>query len=249
MKTKHYLILSAAVVLGIILGIVISTSIMRSQHQKMFRQTVEMSGNDLQFRGWGPCQSGNFGQGNRGMRMANRSSKGNRNMKMNNRYNYNNMPGLNRLINQLDLSEDQQEKIEVILENKQEEREQILALRDSRWEATNKEIRDILTNDQNDQLEKMIENSGRNKDNPAINWVLNALDLTEKQEEKVNAIWDRNKIMRENMWKAREVKMDATMDEIKSVLTQEQIEQLDEINDWSGRQGRKGKSRGFRNRI
>ncbi|MCD4729958.1 MAG: hypothetical protein K8R74_05125 [Bacteroidales bacterium] len=247
MKTKHYLILSASVVLGIILGIVISTSIMRSQHQKMFRQTVEMSGNDFQFRGQGPYQSGYFGQGGRGFRMANRNNKGIRNMKMNNWQNY--MPGLNRLIYQLDLSEDQHEKIEVILENKQEEREQILALRDSRWEATNKEIRDILTNDQNDQLEEMIENSGRNKKNPAINWVLNALDLTEEQEEKVNAIWDRNKKMRENMWKAREVKMDETMDEIKSVLTQEQIEQLDEINDRPGRQGRKGMGRGFRNRI
>ena len=50
MKTKHYLLVSAAVAIGIIAGVLISTGIMRNQQRNFVQNRMEM-------------RNGNFGQG------------------------------------------------------------------------------------------------------------------------------------------------------------------------------------------
>ena len=56
MKTKHYLIVSGAVVIGIIIGVVFSTTIIRKQQEQRFydRMDFNMGDNDFGMRGGSP---------------------------------------------------------------------------------------------------------------------------------------------------------------------------------------------------
>lgn len=226
MKTKHYLIVSAAVVIGIIAGVLISTGIMRNQQRNFVHQRMEMMNGDFdqggfhQMRGGGQFhgQAMNKGQMNQ-MGFMNRNTNFNQ-----------------RFFNQLDLTNEQQEKIDVIIASMDEEREQMNTVRESMWATTKNEIKSVLNED---QIEIMNEMMGPD-DPPMIQRVIYQLDLNDEQDEKINAILDRNSEMRENMWSSREEKHAKKIEEIKSILTNEQIEQFENIQNKRGRNGKRG---------
>ncbi|MCD4664711.1 MAG: hypothetical protein K8R68_05515 [Bacteroidales bacterium] len=226
MKTKHYLLVSAAVAIGIIAGVLISTGIMRNQQRNFVQTRMEM-------------QNGNFSQGG----FQNMRGGGQYHGQGMNRGQMNNMGFMNRnanfnqhFIRQLDLTNEQQEKMDIIMASIYEEREQMNTVRESRWATTKDEIQAVLNEDQIRLMDKMMSPD----DPPMIQRVLNQLNLTNDQEEKINTILDRNREMSENMWKTREEQHAKKMEDIKSILTEEQIEQLENLQSKRGRNGQRG---------
>jgi len=222
MKTKHYLLVSAAVAIGIIAGVLISTGIMRNQQRNFVQNRMEMRNGNFGPEGFQNMRGG--GQGMKKGRMKNMGF-------MNRNANFN-----QRFIRQLDLTNEQQEKMDVIMAGIYDEREQMNTVRESRWATTKDEIHAVLNEDQIRLMDKMMGPD----DPPMIQRVLNQLDLTNVQEEKINTILDRNREMSESMWNARENQHAKKMEEIKSILTNEQIEQLENLQSKRGRNGQKG---------
>jgi len=141
----------------------------------------------------------------------------------------NGMQGMTMMFSQLDLTDDQQKLIDDIVKQKQETFQQMQDLRESRWEASTKEIRDILTDEQKAEYDKIMTKNGKENHAPGYYVALKRLDLSDDQKEKIEALMERNKEMREGMWKSRGQDMESTMEQIKSILTDEQKEKLESM--------------------
>ena len=152
MKTKHYLLVSAAVAIGIIAGVLISTGIMRNQQRNFVQNRMEM-------------RNGNFGQGG----FQNMRGGGQYRGQGMNRGQMNNMGFMNRnanfsqfFVRQLNLTNDQEEKINTILDRNREMRESIWSAREDQHVKKMEEIKSILTDEQIEQLENLQSKRGRN---------------------------------------------------------------------------------------
>lgn len=230
MKTKHYLIVSGAVVIGIIIGVLISTGIMRRQHVKMMSNQTEMQMGDNDF---GRFHQNRQGRNNRGMQMGNKNGMG----RMGNRFMLH-----QQLIDELELSQEQQEQMDKIMVAIEEEQGQMKNVRESKWAATQVEIKSVLDEDQIKKMEEITDDGG----SPKIQRIMNQLELSDDQKEKIKAIWERNLEMSKGMQNSRQVRRDEHFNKIKSILTEEQIEKFDEFKESNPR---KGNRRGGRGRM
>ncbi len=241
MKTKHYLIVAASVAIGIILGVSISIGILHNRQAKFMQERMEYGSSN-----WGPGNQGcNQGQGQRGMNKGNRRGMNNNGMQSGRKQmrgmkqGMKGMQGMTRMFAQLDLSDDQQEQIDAVFEKNRDSFEQKQILRESRWEATTKEVRDILTVEQRAEYDELMNKPGKKNHAPGLYMVLKRFDLTDDQREKIEVLQKRNGDMRDAMWTNREQEMKSTMEQIKSILTDEQIEKMEELQ--SSRGGRFGR--------
>jgi Spy/CpxP family protein refolding chaperone len=232
MKTKHYLLVSGAVIIGIIAGVIISTGIMKRQHMKMTYAQSEMQrdGNDC-----GKFQRMGKGKKSQGMQMRNMDDKNN----MGNQFRMH-----KNFIDQLDLTEDQQNQMDEIMTNMDEERKQMKNVREARWAATQVEIKSVLNEDQIEKMEEISEAGGP----PKIQRILKQLDLSVEQEEKIEQIWDRNQEMSKGMQEARQQKQEENFEKINAILTAEQLQQLEDFKADHPRRG-KGKGMGRKGRM
>lgn len=248
MKTKHYLIVAASVAVGIILGITISMGIMHHRQARFMQERMEYG--NFNNPNLGPESRGcNQGHGQRGMKRGNKRGMNNkrqmRGMKqgmMGKQQGMNRMMGMQgmpRMFAQLDLTDEQQEQIDAIFEGNRKKFNQKQELRKSRWEATTKEVRDILTDEQRKDYDELMDKPGKKNHAPGLYMALNHFDLTNDQREKIEALQKRNADMRNAMWKGREQEMKSTLEQVKSILTEEQKEKLDELQ--SSRGGRFGR--------
>ena len=251
--TKDYLLLSAAIAIGIIIGGSVLLLIGKSIHKNTMKERMEMSVN------YGPRfgyedhfvrgkyeRAGNFDK--MGMkrevmikkglpaRDGRTSIKGKASTKG---VAYGNlqsgMPAMPRMLSQLDLTDDQQEQIDVIMEKRQKKIDQMQELRESRWEASTKEIRDILTDEQREEYDKIMIKPGKKNHAPGYYFTLNRFDLTDNQKEKIEVLQKRNDDMRDGMWKSMKQNWDSTVKEIKSVLTDEQKKKFMKIPMFKGK--------------
>ncbi len=151
MKTKHYLIVSGAVVIGIIIGVVFSTTIIRKQQEHRFydRMGFNMDDNDFGMRGGSPFA--NFNHQRMPRMQKNRPMQGMRGSFFEQ----------DRMMRYLDLSEEQQEQIRTIREKNWMNREEIFENRQGKWDSMRSEIDSILTDDQKKQLEECRMRQGR----------------------------------------------------------------------------------------
>ena len=241
--TKDYLLLTAAIAIGIIIGMSVMLLIGSSVRKSIMNERMEMGanfgpgyGHSMHFAkgGCADMRAGKMGMsGQMGMRGGQMGMKGGqmgmRGGQMGMKGGQMGMQGMNRMFSQLDLTDDQQKQIDEIMKKKQERFQQMQDLRESRWEASTKEIRDILTDDQKAEYDKIMSKNGKENHAPGYYVALKRLDLSDDQKEKIEALMERNKDMREGMWKSRQQEMETTMEEIKSVLTEEQIEKLENM--------------------
>jgi len=228
MKTKHYLIISGAVVIGIIIGVLISTTVFRKQHFKMrqYRTEIQMDENDF-----GRNHKKRQGDNYRGMQIGNKKGMGrteNRSMIREN------------IISQLDLSDEQNVQMDELFSEIEKERDQIQNVRESRWAATQVEIKSVLNPDQIEKMEEITEAGGP----PKLKRILKQLDLNKEQTKKIDEIWERNQKMSEEMWDARQAKHEENFEKIKLILTEEQIQQLDDLKTSYPHKGRRLGKRG-----
>ncbi len=243
MKTKHYLIVAASVAIGIILGTAISTGIMHKRQMRFMHEGME----------YGNFDNSNFGPGQRGMQNANKRGmrkSGNREMnnnamqsrRMQMKGNQAGMPGkpvMPPMFSQLDLTDDQLEQVEAIFEGNRKKFDQRQELRESRWEATSKEVRDILTDEQRKDYDELMNKLGKKNHAPGLFMALNRYDLTPEQKEKIEVLQKRNNDMQEAMWKGIEQERESTMEQVKSILTEEQKEKMDDLPAFNRKSGRK----------
>ncbi len=243
MKTKHYLIVATSVVIGIILGVAISTGIMHKRQMKFMHERME----------YGNFDNSDFGPGQRGMQNANKRGmrkSGNREMnnnamqsrRMQMKGNQAGVPGkpvMPPMFSQLDLTDDQLEQVEAIFEGNRKKFDQRQELRESRWEATTKEVRDILTDEQREDYDELMNKPGKKNHAPGLFMALNRYDLTPEQKEKMEALQKRNNDMRDGMSKGMQQERESTMDQIKSILTDEQKEKMEELPFSNRKSGRK----------
>ena len=151
MKTKHYLIVSGAVVIGIIIGVLFSTTIIRKQQEYRFydRMGFNMEYNDFGMRGGSPYA--NFNHQRMPRMQKNRSMQG--------------MRGgdfvQDRMMRYLDLSEEQQEQIKAIREQNWLDRDEIVENRREKRNTMMDEIDSILTDEQKEQLNDCWGRQGR----------------------------------------------------------------------------------------
>jgi Spy/CpxP family protein refolding chaperone len=239
--TKDYLLLTASIAIGIIIGMSVMLLIGNSVRKNIMNERMEMGGNfgsgygpSMHFAG-GDCagmksfNKPGMRKGKMGMNRM-QGHKGQMGMHGNMRGNMQNgNQGMTRMLSQLDLTADQQKQIDEIMEKKQERFQQMQDLRESRWEASTKEIQDILTDEQKAEYDKIMKRNGKSNHAPGYYVALKRLNLTDDQKKKVEALMERNKEMREGMWKSRQQEMETTIEEIKSVLTEEQIEKLENM--------------------
>jgi Spy/CpxP family protein refolding chaperone len=248
MKTKHYLIVAASVAIGIILGVTISMGIMHKRQARFMQERMEYG--NFNNSNFGPGNQGcNQGQGQRWMKRGNRRGMNNngmqtgrkqmRGMKQGMMGKQPGMMGMPMMFTQLNLTDEQQEQIDAIFEKRRDDFEQQQNLRESRWEATTKEVRDILTDEQRADYEELMNKPGKKTHAPGLYMVLNRFDLTDDQKEKIEVLQKRNGDMRDAMWTNREQQMETTMEQVKSILTDEQKEKLEELR--SSRGGRFGR--------
>ena len=244
--TKDYLLLMAAIAAGIIIGGSVMLWIGTTVHRNAMEERMEMGANfgpgygaPMNFAG-GECAGMNrfnnpgMNKGRmamKGMRggkgqMGMRSGMGKAGMRGNMQ---NGMPGMAGMLRQLDLTADQQKQIDEIMKQKQEKFQQMQKLRESRWEASTKEIRDILTDEQKAEYDRIMTKNGKDNHAPGYYVALKRLNLSDDQKEKIEALMERNRDMREGMWKGRQQEMESTMEQIKSVLTDEQKQKLEEM--------------------
>ena len=151
MKTKHYLIVSGAVVIGIIIGVVFSTTIIRKQQEDRFydRMGFNMEYNDFGMQGGPPFASFNH---QRMPRMQkNRPMQGMRGGTFEH----------DRMMRYLDLSEEQQDQIRTIRERNRMDRGEMFKNRWGKWDTMRSEIDSILTDEQKEQLEDCMMSQGR----------------------------------------------------------------------------------------
>ena len=151
MKTKHYLIVTGAVVIGIIIGVVCSTTIIREQQENRFydRTGFNMEYNDFGMRSGSPYA--NFNHQRMPHMQKNRPMQGMRGD------NY----GPDRMMRYLDLSEEQQEQIRVIREKNRMNRGEMFENRQGKWDTMRSEIDSILTDEQKEQLNDCWGRQGR----------------------------------------------------------------------------------------
>lgn len=249
MKTKHYLIVAASVAIGIILGVAISTGIMHKRQMRFMHERMEYGNFDNS--DFGPGQRGIYkGQDQRAMQSDKKQGmrkSGNRRMNDNGmqtgqrqmKGNQQRMSGMPGMFSQLDLSDQQQEQVDAIFENNRKKFEQRQELRESRWEATTKEVRDILTDEQREDYDELMNKPGKKNHAPGLYIALNRYDLTSDQKEKIEALQKRNSDMQKTMSKGIKQERESTMDQIKSILTDEQKEKMDDLPVFNRKSGRK----------
>jgi Spy/CpxP family protein refolding chaperone len=151
MKTKHYLIVSGAVVIGIIIGVVFSTTIIRKQQEHRFydRMGFNMEHNDFGMRSGSPFA--NFNHQRMPRMQKNRPMQGMRGGDYEQ----------DRMMRYLDLSEEQQEQIKTIRGKNRMDREEIFENRQGKRNTMMDEIDSILTDEQKEQLEECRGRQGR----------------------------------------------------------------------------------------
>ncbi|MCK5838257.1 MAG: hypothetical protein KAG99_00350 [Bacteroidales bacterium] len=151
MKTKHYLIVSGAVVIGIIIGVLFSTTIIRKQQEHRFydRMGFNMEHNDFGMRGGSPYA--NFNHQRMPRMQKNRPMQG--------------MRGgdfvQDRMMRYLDLSEEQQEQINTIREQNWLDRDETFNNRQEKRNTMMDQIDSILTDEQKEQLNDCWGRQGR----------------------------------------------------------------------------------------
>lgn len=240
--TKDYLLLTASIAVGIIIGMSVMLLIGRSVHRNVLNERMEMGadfghgyGPSMHFAGGG-CKGMSGGDMKGMMRQGKMWMNGDRGqMGMGGRRAgmkpgmQNGMQGMTRMFSQLNLTDEQQKQIDEIMKKKKERMQQMQELRKSRWETSTKEIRDILTDNQKKDYDEIMKKNGKDNHAPGYYAALKRLDLTDEQKDKIEDMMERNKQMREGMWKSRQQDMQSTMDEIRSILTDEQKAKLDSL--------------------
>ncbi len=251
--TKDYLLLSASIAIGIIIGGSVLLLIGKSIHKNTMKERMEMSANygpgfgpDMHFVRGNYERAGNFdkigmkrevmikkGLPARDGRISIKGKASTRGVAYRNLQS--GVPGMSRMLSQLDLTDDQQEQIDVIIEKREKKIDQMQELRESRWEASTKEIRDILTDEQREEYDKIMIKPGKKNHAPGYYLALNRFNLTDDQKENIEVLQKRNDDMRDGMWKSMEQNWDSTVKEIKSVLTDEQKKKLEKIPMFKGK--------------
>jgi len=244
MKTKHYLIVAASVAIGIILGTAISTGIMHKRQMRFMHERMQYGNFDnSDFSPWhqGPF----FSQDQRRAQKDGKKGFNNSNMQpgmmkmWGNQSGVSGKPVMPPMFSQLDLTNNQLGQIEAVFEGSRKKFEQRQELRESRWEATTKEVRDILTDEQRDDYDELMKKPGKKNHAPGLYMALNRYELTSDQKEKIETLQKRNNDMQGAMWKGMEQERESTMKQVKSILTEEQKEKLEELPAFNRRSGRK----------
>jgi len=238
MKTKHYLFLVASVITGIILGVVFSTGIMHKRQMRFVQEKMEYG--SLNSPNFEKGQQVSFGNSNkREKRKSNKQRVGNGSMKSKRSQMKGNNSRMTRMLSILDLSEAQQLQVDAIFEKNQEKFEKMQELRESRWEATTEEVKDILTDEQRKNYDELMDKPGKKNHAPGLYMALRRYDLTAEQKEKIEALQKRNKDMRDAMMNGINQEREETMEQIKSILTKEQINKFDDLPAYNRGKGRK----------
>ena len=143
MKTKHYLIVSGAVVIGIIISVLFSTTIIRKQQEHRFydRMGFNMEHNNFGMRGGSPFA--NFNHQRMPRMQKNKPMQGMREC----------FYGQDRMMRYLDLSEEQQEQLKAIREQNWADRDEIVKNRQEKRNTMMEKIDSILTDEQKEQHE------------------------------------------------------------------------------------------------